>query len=60
MRTRLTKAVYGAGAAALLGLCIVANPAMAQDKTIRIGVTLRMLVESGLIYGAITRTNSKR
>ncbi len=55
MRTMLARAAHGAGAIAVLGLCIAANPSIAQDKTIRIGVTLRMLVESGLIYGAITK-----
>ena len=55
MSTKLAKAAYGAGAIALLGLCLAANPAMAQDKTIRIGVTLRMLVESGLAYGALLK-----
>lgn len=56
MRTMLSKAVYGAGAACLLGLGIAANPAMAQDKTIRVGITLRMMVESGMAYGDIAKS----
>jgi branched-chain amino acid transport system substrate-binding protein len=42
--------------AVVLGLGIVAaQPALAQDKTIRIGVSLRMYNESGLAYGALTK-----
>lgn len=41
---------------ALLGAGLAAQPAAAQDKTIRVGITLRMLVESGIAYGDIAKT----
>lgn len=53
MRTILANAVYGAGVAALLGLA--STPVVAQDKTIRVGVTMRMLSEVGFAYGAMTK-----
>lgn len=56
MRTMLIKALYGASAMALLELGIASNPAIAQDKTIRVGISLRMLVESGLAYGDIAKS----
>ena len=56
MNTRIAAGVCGAAAIALLGLCAVAGPAAAQDKTIRVGISLRMLVESGLAYGDIAKT----
>lgn len=56
MRTMLIKALYGASALALLELGIASNPAIAQDKTIRVGISLRMLVESGLAYGDIAKS----
>jgi branched-chain amino acid transport system substrate-binding protein len=56
MKAMLMKAVYSAGAAALLGLWIATNPALAQDKTIRVGITLRMMVESGMAYGDIAKS----
>jgi branched-chain amino acid transport system substrate-binding protein len=40
---------------ALLGAGLAAQPALAQDKTIRVGITLRMLVESGIAYGDIAK-----
>jgi branched-chain amino acid transport system substrate-binding protein len=55
MRTMLSKAMCIAGSIALLGLTVAASPAVAQDKTIRIGVSLRMLVESGVAFGAMTK-----
>ena len=55
MRSMLGKTIFGAGTIALMSLCLVANSAMAQDKTIRVGITLRMLVESGLAYGDIAK-----
>lgn len=42
-------------AAALLALTAAAVPAMAQDKTIRIGISLRMLVENGFKYGQMSK-----
>lgn len=56
MKTMLGKAIYGAGTVALLGLSLAANTAVAQDKTIRVGITLRMMVESGIAYGDIAKT----
>lgn len=41
--------------AALLALGALAQPAAAQDGTIRIGVSLRMIVENGLKYGQMTK-----
>ena len=41
--------------AAAVALGAIATPAVAQDGVIRIGVTLRMVVESGLKYGRMTR-----
>jgi len=56
MRAILTRASYGMGVAALLGLSVGAGPATAQDKTIRVGVTVRMMVESGMAYGDILKS----
>ncbi len=56
MRTMLGKAIYGAGTVALLSLCLAAGTAMAQDKTIRVGISLRMMVESGMAYGDIAKS----
>ncbi|HET8831426.1 MAG TPA: ABC transporter substrate-binding protein [Casimicrobiaceae bacterium] len=43
---------------AALGLAsaLCAGPALAQDKTIRVGITIRMMVESGLAYGDILKS----
>jgi len=65
MRTMLGKAIHGAGTVALLSLCVAAGTAAAQDKTIRVGITLRMMVESGIAYGDIAKSeieavNAKR
>ncbi len=56
MKTIFGHSVFGAGSVALLGLCLAAGPAAAQDKTIRVGITLRMLVESGIAYGDIAKS----
>ena len=56
MNTRFTKMLCGASAGLLLAACFAASPAVAQDKTIRVGVTLRMMVESGLAYGDILKS----
>jgi branched-chain amino acid transport system substrate-binding protein len=42
-------------APALLAMTAVAPPAAAQDDTIRVGVTLRMLVDNGFAYGQMTK-----
>lgn len=44
-----------APAIAALSLGVAAAPAIAQDGTIRVGVTLRMVVENGLKYGQMTK-----
>ena len=41
--------------AAMLATGLVAAPAQAQDGVIRIGVTLRMIVENGLKYGQMSK-----
>jgi ABC-type branched-subunit amino acid transport system substrate-binding protein len=50
-----TKTASAAIVLALAGTCI-AVPAHAQDKTIRVGITLRMMVESGMAYGDILKS----
>ena len=37
-------------------MSVLAGPAAAQEKTIRVGITLRMMVESGMAYGDIAKT----
>jgi branched-chain amino acid transport system substrate-binding protein len=49
------KTIVVAAAPALLVLTAGAAPAAAQDNTIRIGITLRMLVENGLKYGDMSK-----
>jgi branched-chain amino acid transport system substrate-binding protein len=44
-----------AAAAAALAAIALSSPAAAQDGVIRIGVTLRMVVENGLKYGQMTK-----
>lgn len=56
MITSISKYVSAASAAALFGLCLTAGTATAQDKTIRVGISLRMMVESGMAYGDIAKT----
>jgi len=41
--------------AALLALAVPCAPAAAEDGVIRVGMTLRMIVENGLKYGQLTR-----
>jgi ABC-type branched-subunit amino acid transport system substrate-binding protein len=41
--------------AAMLAVGLSAAPAQAQDGVIRIGVTLRMVVENGIKYGQLTK-----
>ncbi|MGH6904588.1 MAG: ABC transporter substrate-binding protein, partial [Geminicoccaceae bacterium] len=54
MKDRL-KTIVVAAAPALLVLTAGAAPAAAQDDTIRIGITLRMLVENGIKYGNMSK-----
>jgi branched-chain amino acid transport system substrate-binding protein len=56
MNSKLFKAAFVAGCAGLLGMSVLAGPAAAQEKTIRVGITLRMMVESGMAYGDIAKT----
>src|SRR5439155_14812402 len=44
------------GAVLACAMLLAAAPVHAQDKTIRVGVTLRMMVESGLAYGDILKS----
>ncbi len=50
-----SKTLRAAAALAIAGACVAA-PALAQDKTIRIGISLRMMVESGMAYGDIAKS----
>ncbi|MGH6913821.1 MAG: ABC transporter substrate-binding protein, partial [Geminicoccales bacterium] len=54
MKDRLRKAGL-ALAPALLALTAGTAPALAQDNTIRIGITLRMLVDNGFKYGDMAK-----
>src|SRR5205085_8574923 len=45
----------GIAAVVAIGGATFAAPAAAQDKTIRVGITLRMMVESGMAYGDILK-----
>ena len=54
MKDRL-KTMVVAAAPALLVLTAGAAPAAAQDDTIRVGITLRMLVENGIKYGHMSK-----
>ena len=54
--TNYTKlSVLTVALAAAVALGAIATPAVAQDGVIRIGVTLRMVVENGLKYGQMTK-----
>ena len=46
----------GIAAVVAIGGATFAAPAAAQDKTIRVGITLRMMVESGMAYGDILKS----
>ncbi|MET0195095.1 MAG: ABC transporter substrate-binding protein, partial [Hyphomicrobiaceae bacterium] len=41
--------------AAMLATGLVSAPAQAQDGVIRIGITLRMVVENGIKYGQMSK-----
>jgi branched-chain amino acid transport system substrate-binding protein len=56
MKSMRSRAIFVVGTAALLGLTVVAGSVAAQDKTIRVGISLRMLVESGMAYGDIAKS----
>ena len=55
MNTKSSKAVQGAVAAAFVAVAMAASSAIAQDKTIRIGITMRLLNEIGFAYGAMAK-----
>lgn len=49
------RSVLALALAAAVALGAIATPALAQDGVIRIGITLRMVVENGLKYGQMTK-----
>src|SRR4051794_15424318 len=51
----LTRKIRVALAAAILGLTFACATASAEDGVIRVGMTLRMIVENGIKYGQMTR-----
>ena len=51
-KTKMLSALVGA---TLLALALPSPPAAAEDGVIRVGMTLRMIVENGLKYGQLTR-----
>src|SRR5258706_3468606 len=55
MTTPMRKLFLAAASAALVALGSAAAPARADDGVIRIGVTLRMIVENGLKYGQMAK-----
>src|SRR5260221_13962417 len=55
MAIDLKRTVLGLAAAGALALGAGAPPAHAQDGVIRIGVTLRMVIENGLKYGQMAK-----
>src|SRR5688572_14825759 len=55
MTIGLKKTLAALAPATALALGLAAQPAQAQDGVIRIGVTLRMVVENGLKYGQMTK-----
>jgi branched-chain amino acid transport system substrate-binding protein len=55
MKHYANRSVLGLLPAALLATGLVSAPAQAQDGVIRIGITLRMVVENGLRYGQMSK-----
>ncbi|MGH6816015.1 MAG: ABC transporter substrate-binding protein [Hyphomicrobiaceae bacterium] len=55
MGTHIRRTVVTLVPAAVLAAGSIATPVQAQDGVIRIGVTLRMIVENGLKYGQMTK-----
>jgi branched-chain amino acid transport system substrate-binding protein len=55
MTNSLKKMTLALASGAVLAFGIAPPPAQAQDGVIRIGVTLRMVVENGLKYGQLTK-----
>lgn len=52
---RYMKSVLALAFVAVMAAGTIATPAMAQDGAIRIGITLRMVVENGIKYGQMTK-----
>lgn len=52
---KFSRSLLGGMAIPALALALSAVPAVAQDGVIRIGVSLRMIVENGLRYGQMTK-----
>ena len=55
MTNYMKRSVLALALAAAVALGAFATPALAQDGGIRIGITLRMVVENGLKYGQMTK-----
>src|SRR5581483_284453 len=55
MSISLKRTTFALASAGVLALGISARPAQAEDGVIRIGVTLRMIVENGLKYGQMAK-----
>jgi branched-chain amino acid transport system substrate-binding protein len=55
MVINMKKSYLALAPAAAIALGAFAGPASAQDGVIRIGVTLRMIIENGLKYGQMTK-----
>ncbi len=55
MTDKIRRALLATAPALALALGLGAPQAMAQDGTIRIGVTLRMVIENGLKYGQMVK-----
>jgi len=55
LRTILFRAGFALPAALMLAFGATATPASAEDGVIRIGMTLRMIVENGLKYGQMAK-----
>ena len=55
MTISLKTTILALAPAITLALGGLAQPAHAQDGTIRIGITLRMIVENGLKYGQMAK-----
>lgn len=55
MTSHVKRSMLAFALAAAMALGAIATPAVAQDGVIRIGITLRMVVENGLKYGQMTK-----
>ena len=55
MTSYMKRSMLAFASAAVVVLGAIATPAVAQDGVIRVGITLRMVVENGLKYGQMTK-----